>query len=260
MRRGTPLHAAGRPNPGTSPHSASPHSYAALKPNHRRLWWHRHVLPVSGFTSSSSTPSPISNRHTMQLEITATHPESTTSLFLIVPKHAPCTRKTACCAGCHPPIFGPATTTKHPQPTHTIAISNRHLMQLKITTTRPKSATSLFLIDPNSTHFAQADHSPRTNFPLREGLKNPQTFRRISGSGKHPARFCAGERPPRLGGRTIGSTADSGSAYPGSSPGLPANFFSAVNPENAQVLKAALALNSAPSHASALPYTRESAL
>src|SRR5690348_16216260 len=29
----------------------------------------------------------------------------------------------------------------------------------------------------------------------------------------------------RLGGRTIGSTSDSGSDYPGSSPGLPANFF-----------------------------------
>ena len=28
-----------------------------------------------------------------------------------------------------------------------------------------------------------------------------------------------------LGGRTIGSTSDSGSDYPGSSPGLPANFF-----------------------------------
>src|SRR5271163_264882 len=28
----------------------------------------------------------------------------------------------------------------------------------------------------------------------------------------------------RLGGRTIGSTSDSGSDYPGSSPGLPANF------------------------------------
>src|SRR6185437_8901521 len=29
---------------------------------------------------------------------------------------------------------------------------------------------------------------------------------------------------PPLGGRTIGSTSDSGSDYPGSSPGLPANF------------------------------------
>ncbi len=33
------------------------------------------------------------------------------------------------------------------------------------------------------------------------------------------ARFC---HLPRLGGRTIGSTSDSGSDYPGSSPGLPA--------------------------------------
>jgi hypothetical protein len=29
---------------------------------------------------------------------------------------------------------------------------------------------------------------------------------------------------PRLGGRTIGSTSDSESDYPGSSPGLPAKF------------------------------------
>ena len=33
--------------------------------------------------------------------------------------------------------------------------------------------------------------------------------------------FCL----PRLGGRTIGSTSDSESDYPGSSPGLPAKFF-----------------------------------
>ena len=31
-----------------------------------------------------------------------------------------------------------------------------------------------------------------------------------------------------LGGRTIGSTADSGSAYPGSSPGLPAKLLSEI--------------------------------
>jgi hypothetical protein len=31
-----------------------------------------------------------------------------------------------------------------------------------------------------------------------------------------------------LGGRTIGSTSDSGSDYPGSSPGLPANPFIAA--------------------------------
>lgn len=31
---------------------------------------------------------------------------------------------------------------------------------------------------------------------------------------------------PLLGGRTIGSTSDSGSDYPGSSPGLPATFLS----------------------------------
>src|SRR5713226_605975 len=34
--------------------------------------------------------------------------------------------------------------------------------------------------------------------------------------------FC---RLPRLGGRSIGRTSDSGSDYPGSSPGLPANLF-----------------------------------
>jgi hypothetical protein len=40
-----------------------------------------------------------------------------------------------------------------------------------------------------------------------------------------------------LGGRTIGSTADSGSAYPGSSPGLPATLFeSPVFLVNMQIL------------------------
>ena len=35
----------------------------------------------------------------------------------------------------------------------------------------------------------------------------------------------------RLGGRTIGSTSDSGSDYPGSSPGLPAKIFSLAGRE-----------------------------
>ena len=38
--------------------------------------------------------------------------------------------------------------------------------------------------------------------------------------------------PPRLGGRLIGRTADSDSAYPGSSPGLPAKIiFDAFIPQ-----------------------------
>ena len=39
--------------------------------------------------------------------------------------------------------------------------------------------------------------------------------------GRASGPFCC----PLVGGRTIGSTSDSGSDYPGSSPGLPANFF-----------------------------------
>jgi hypothetical protein len=38
-----------------------------------------------------------------------------------------------------------------------------------------------------------------------------------------------------LGGRTIGSTSDSGSDYPGSSPGLPANLFSELARSPAQI-------------------------
>jgi hypothetical protein len=259
MRRGASFHAAGRSLPGTSPQSAPTNPSALSRfstPNLSR--WPLHLL-------APGLQPKISNRHLVRLEITTTSAESTSSLFLIDPNHADCSHQpvaTRIGGASVPPTASASRAASAAEAKFVHPISNRHLVKLEIVTTRAESTTSLFLIDPKRTHFSRANrpaaHSP-SKFPCRQGLKNRPPFRRISGSGNHPHACRAGERPPRLGGRTIGSTADSGSAYPGSSPGLPANFFSAVNPENALVLKAAPALNSAPSCRSTLPYTSQSA-
>ena len=47
--------------------------------------WHRHVLAESGFRFQFEQTRSISNRHLVQLQIPATRPESSSSLFLIDP-------------------------------------------------------------------------------------------------------------------------------------------------------------------------------
>jgi hypothetical protein len=96
----------------------------------------------------------LSNRHTLQLKFTPTHPESAVSLFLIDPNSARCsstqhkspeTLVAQACPACVRFVFKPKLHS---------ALSNRHTMQLKFALSRPVSTTSLFLIDPKHKHFS----------------------------------------------------------------------------------------------------------
>jgi hypothetical protein len=58
-----------------------------------------------------------------------------------------------------------------------------------------------------------------SNFALVVRLTNQQALSKVY-VGRASGLFCC----LQVGGRTIGSTSDSGSDYPGSSPGLPANL------------------------------------
>jgi hypothetical protein len=71
--------------------------------------------PTAPPRSSAQRVPQISNRHMMQLEITANGSESTTSLFLIVTKQLVCARRIACRAGCPPTTSHAATSTRHPR-------------------------------------------------------------------------------------------------------------------------------------------------
>jgi hypothetical protein len=168
MRRGPRPTAAGRPS-GKSPiltHTPPPYSPQSALPISvfLRTISNRHTRgiacragcppPISRATTSTHHPRTthralISNRHTMQLEITATHPESTTSLFLIVPSRALCavTQRNS------PEPFvaqaRPACVRFPSESKHTPVISNRHLVRLEFPASRPESTSSLFLIDPS---------------------------------------------------------------------------------------------------------------
>ena len=95
MRRGTRSTAAGRPIPGTSP------ILAPSIPSHFGTEFHgpreihpdqcqRHHEESLSRPLSPSHHAPISNRHLVRLEFTATRPESTTSIFLIDPSSHVC--------------------------------------------------------------------------------------------------------------------------------------------------------------------------
>jgi hypothetical protein len=102
---------------------------------------------------NAHTPPAISNRHLVQLKFTATHAQSTRSLFLIVPKRTyySQTRLSSPEVRWHRhvlPVSGFLSKSEH-----LTTISNRHLVQLEFVASRPESTTSLFLIDPKHTHF-----------------------------------------------------------------------------------------------------------
>jgi hypothetical protein len=176
MRRGPRPTAAGRPLPGTPPiltHTPPPYSPQSALPLSvfLRTISNRHTRgiacragcppPISGATTSAHHPRTthrvlISNRHTMQLEITASHAVSTTSLFLIVSKQRnsrtprrAAKRGIACRAGCPLPISRAATGTTRSRTTQPVRISNRHLVRLEVPASRTESTSSLFLIDPS---------------------------------------------------------------------------------------------------------------
>jgi hypothetical protein len=84
-------------------------------------------------------------------------------------------------------------------------------------------------------------HSPRNGFHMTDfeleslvgcsgstwvdGKCSPVYSRKVGVRSRILPCHCYFRSTPRLGGRPIGRTPDSGSGYPGSSPGLPANLF-----------------------------------
>jgi hypothetical protein len=165
MRRGPRSTAAGRTIPGPLPILVPtlPPSLAPIS--------NRHTRNAARHPDRRLSPAIISNRHLVQLEITTTHPESITSLFLIVTKQPDYPRAhfnspeklvaQACLPAC--PDTGPGVRFPS-ESEHSTAISNRHLVQLEITATPPKSTTSLFLIDPKHPLFPTCFYPP-SKFP-----------------------------------------------------------------------------------------------
>ena len=70
--------------------------------------FHHQLAAPSHTAAISNRHIRIANRHLVQLEITASRAESTTSLFLIDPKQQSCSRGIACRAGCAFPSGSPA--------------------------------------------------------------------------------------------------------------------------------------------------------
>jgi hypothetical protein len=175
---------AGRPTPGAPPILASTASprfsrfgIASGKATLRQIKA-ADISCAEYLLPRNTAPSPISNRHLVQLERGVNSPESTSSLFLIDPKQHLFARADqprgracrTCCAlpGCPVPTsrlplreYFPASATPR------IPISNRHLVQLEISATRLESATSVFLIDPKQPHFLSYESPELSLGPAR---------------------------------------------------------------------------------------------
>jgi len=219
MRRGASFHAAGRSLPGNSPQSAPTNPSALSRfstPNLSR--WPLHLL------APGQQPK-ISNRHLVRLEITTTSAESTSSLFLIDPNHADCSHQplpTRIGGASVPPIASASRAASAAEAKFVHPISNRHLVQLEIITTRAESITSLFLIDPNQRHFARVDYSkpgPKSqrNFFEGGGLDGVGCYaqRRFRGRRALEAGSCKDETSAR---RPESNVVESGSRRDGGTP------------------------------------------
>src|SRR5580698_2927846 len=172
MPRGPRSTAAGRTIPGPLPILAPtlPPSLAPIS--------NRHTRNAARHPGCRLSPATISNRHLVQLEITATRPKSTTSLFLIVTKQLICPRtkhhspESLVAQAC------PACVRFPSQSKHSAAFSNRHLVRLEIATTPTESTSSLFLIDPKHPLFPTCFY-PSVRFPhssptiSRDSVDNP---------------------------------------------------------------------------------------
>jgi hypothetical protein len=131
----------------------------------------------------------ISNRHRMQLEITASRTESTASLFLIVPKRTLCARQWDSQPGCHLPTSHSAASTHPSRAARAILISNRHLVRLEITASPAKSTSSLFLIDPKRPQLSTSSTRSSSQPPLQANAdRSPTTQQRVRRLMPVPAR------------------------------------------------------------------------
>src|ERR1700761_2123510 len=149
MRSGPRFTAAGRPTPGPSPLLAftsptyfpEPATLARVVLRGRSNRPTRKTACRAGCSRSRITArTTISNRHLVQLKFTATHPNSTTSLFLIVTKQhdfrgsaytssrafrlLPLNAFLIPLCECFP-------ASSHPHAIRTARVSNRHLVQLE---------------------------------------------------------------------------------------------------------------------------------